>query len=320
MDIPALASKPAAGKTIDFIACGVPSCQAFTPLLQQAAATIGWTVKAINSGVTPQTVAAAYDQAVRDSPAGVIGSGGNDPSIFAHQLAELKNEGVPVVLQVVPPTSLPGVTAVVDSATDMTTYGKDLANVIMADSGGKDVHVGFVSTPQTPIYSYVRQPIAAMTASSGCVSCSQSTFSFPESDLGTALPNEVVTYVRSHPDVNYLVFDFADEVDGVPAALQRAGLSGKVKILTTDTKATEDAYIEAGQELATAGMPWPEILWTEVNIIVTKAMGQPLGPAEAVKLPSMILTKDNLPSSNGQPYFPLVTDYQSLFEKAWHVS
>lgn len=320
LNVPALSSKPAPGKTIDFIACGVASCQQYVPILKQATDAVGWNLKVINSGLTPQTIAAAYDQAVRDKPAGVIGSGGISPDVFAKQLKQLKNLGVPVVLQVVPPSTLPGLTAIVYGQKELTKNGQQMADYISADSGGHDVHLAIVSTPATPVYGYTHAPLVEAMGPGNCNSCSVDTFSFPISDLGPNLPSKVVSYLRAHPEVNYVFFDFANEVDGVPSALARAGLAKKVKIVTIDIQSTQAEYMKADQNLiATAANAWPEILWTEVGIILSASLGSDLEAAKSVEFPMMTLTKDNLIDSNGEPYFPLVADYQQIFKKAWQV-
>src|SRR5512132_3227034 len=54
------------GKRIDFINCGVTSCTILYNNLSQAAKTLGWTVKQINTQGTPETVQAAWKQAVID--------------------------------------------------------------------------------------------------------------------------------------------------------------------------------------------------------------------------------------------------------------
>jgi ABC-type sugar transport system substrate-binding protein len=320
MSVPSLPSKPPTGKTLDFIACGVPGCLNFAPYLKEATAAVGWKLKTLDAGLTPQTVAAAYDQAVRDKPAGVIGSGGFPTSLFSHQLVELHNEGVPVVLHDQLPTNATGVTAVVMSDADNTQYGREMADLILANADGRDVHLGMIVTPQVPVFANEHAVLDGIVTSSHCVDCSVATLQFPETAVGTTLPSEVVSFVRAHPTVNYLYFDFTDAVAGVPAALAQAGLAGKVKILTSNITPEQAAYIRAGQMWATAGLPWPETLWTDFNIILRATMHLPVGPGVAVKLPAMILVKSNLPSFNGQPYFPLVTSYQSIFKTAWHVS
>lgn len=322
ISVPSLPSKPPAGKTLDFIACGVPACLNFAPILKEATDAVGWNLKTLNAGLTPQTVAAAYDQAVRDKPGGVIGSGGFPTALFSHQLQELHSEGVPVVLHDQPASdaNTTGVTAILMSDADNTLYGQEMANLVLADSGGHNVHLGMVITSQVPVFAYEHKALESMTTSSACVSCSYSTLQFPETAVGTTLPSEVVSFLRANPNINYLFFDFTDAVAGVPAALHAAGLAGKVKILTTNLTPEQAAYINAGQMWATAGLPWPETLWADFNVILRAVTNQPIAPAAAIKLPRMIITKNNLPSYNGQPYFPLVPDYQQTFKTAWHVS
>lgn len=322
LTVPALPSKPTPGGTVDYIECGVPSCQAFAPILQTAAASVGWKIKVIGSGVTPQSEAAAYSTAVRDKPSGVIGSGGVDPHLFSQQIGQLHAEGVPVLQQVIPPTDVQGVTAIAYGAPYMKFDGLEEGNEILADSGGKNVHIVYMGTPAIPIYLNTRAGIQSVLNKPGaCQGCSQDTFSFPETDIGTTLPSVVVSYLRSHPDVNYLAMDFSDLADGLPAALAGAGLSSKVKIVVNGVAPITIQYLKDGQLLGAAGNPWPEILYYEMNIIYAASEKASTTAAINVQLPAMLQLKSNLfPVSSSSPYFPLVANYQSIFAKAWHTS
>src|SRR4051812_40362938 len=62
------------GKQIDFINCGVTSCTILYNNLVEAAKTLGWSVKQINTQGTPESVQAAWKQAVNDKPDAVIAS------------------------------------------------------------------------------------------------------------------------------------------------------------------------------------------------------------------------------------------------------
>ena len=313
LTIPALPSKPPAGKTIDFMACGVPVCQAFGSVVKEAAAAVGWNFKSIDIGGTPQTVADGYDQAVRDNPGGVIGSGGFPASLMSHQLQQLAAEHVPVVLvDVSDPGAATG--AILTSATQ-SQYGKEMGDWILADSHGKDAHVAIMTSPATPIYSSTHQ--ALQQALSSCSSCSTSSYSFAFTDVGTTLPTKVVTYLTSHPSTNYLFFDFSNEVDGVPAALQAAGLASKVKILTTDTTATETGYLQHSQESAAAAIPWPEMLWGAFNVVLRADMNLPVQPGLDVQFPNMIFNGNNVLQTPGGAPPALVQNYQSIYKTAW---
>jgi len=314
LNVPALPSKPTPGKTVDYVACGLPVCVAFGTLIQSALQSVGWNYKFVNAGLTPQTVAAAYSQAVTDHPAGVIGSGGFSPTLFANQLKQLAAENVPVILSA--SAGAPNVTGVLAGPTYLAQDGTEMANVILADSHAKGAHVAIFTTPATPIYSSAHTAIENAMKNQ-CSGCSTTTYSFPETDIGTNLPTEVVSFLRTHPSVNYLFFDFSNEVDGVPSALSSAGLSSKVKIVTTDTTSTESQYLVQGQEFAAAAVPWPEFFWGGVNVILRASENAPLAPAVNMVYPHMILTGSNLPTTTG--VIATVANYQSIYKTAWHV-
>jgi ABC-type sugar transport system substrate-binding protein len=319
-DVPSLPQKPSAGKTVDFVVCATTTCQGFVPYLKEATDAVGWKLQTVQGGFEPQQIASAWNKVLRDKPDGVIASGGIPPELFANQLNQLRAEGIPVVLHDQPETSNPAVTGVVLSDDANRQFGQELADLILADSNGQNVHLALFVTPQVPVFANEDKALTSTISSSSCHSCSVAQSTFLVSAAGTTLPSQVVSFLRAHPDTNYVYFDFNDAVDGVPAALTQAGLNGKVKLLANNIATTEASYMQAGQLWAAAGNPWPETMWQDFNLILTKIENAPLAPALAVKLPNWILTKQDLPNINGQPMFPLALNYQQIFKKAWHVS
>jgi hypothetical protein len=314
--VPSLKGKPAAGGSIDFIACGLPTCALFGAKVKAAAQAVGWKYKMLNAGLDPQSVAAAYNQAIRDHPSGVIGSGGFNPDLFGNQLHQLEQLKIPVALLDVPQAA-PGVTGVVLDSKQQLDYGVQLGNWVVADSGGKDIHAVLVTSPATPIYKSAHERFT-QTIKSACSSdCDVATYEFPESDIGTKLPTKITTYLRTHPKVNYMFFDFNNEVDGVPAALATAGLSQQVKIMTEDTTPTESAYLKQGQLAVIAGLPWEEMLWGAFNVILTAHEDGDIAAATSIKYPQMLLTADNIIDTENM--FPLVANYQDIYKRAWHL-
>jgi ribose transport system substrate-binding protein len=317
--VPPLPKKPPTGKTVDYVSCGVPVCIATGAVVKEAAEAVGWHYKFLNAGLTPSSVAAAYEQAVIDDPAGIIGTGGFSPELFVHQLAKLKEKGVTVVLNITEnPKNLPGVTYIQAGASAQKEKGEEIGKWILSDSKGKDAHVGIISTPATPVYSHAHASIEESMSSSNCESCSVTTYSFAEPDIGTKLPTEIVTFLRTHPEINYLFFDFANETDGVPSALASAGLSSKVKLTTTDSGAIEDEYLKKGQLSVTAADPWPEAYWGMFDIILRAQQGAPLKEAEEIVYPRMLFTGSNVVVSPNTAPPPLVANYQEVWKKAWH--
>src|SRR5919198_169492 len=100
------------GKTIDFIQCGVPACKVEGDILAEATKLLGWNMKRINAGATPETIKAAYQQAINDKPDAVLGSG--FPKVIdAAELAQLKKMNIPVVQAFVEDQPGDGLTAVI---------------------------------------------------------------------------------------------------------------------------------------------------------------------------------------------------------------
>ena len=307
-----LPSKPTPGKTIDFVACGLPVCVAFGADVQKAARAVGWNYKLLNAGGTPETIAAAYDQAVRDNPGGVIGSGGFSPSLFSNQLSQLAAAHVPVMLNVVD-SNAPGITGIILDKSFVEESGKEMGQWILADSNGKNAHIAIISTPLTPIYAAAHAGLEGVIKD-GCTSCSIDTYSsFQFGDIGTTLPAGIVTYLTSHPNVNYLFFDFNLEVNGVPAALDTAGLAKRVKITSTDITQPEAGYLKDGTMAATSANPWVEAMWGAVDGILRADQKATAAP---IQWPHQILNGSNLVSLDR---YPLVENYESTFKAAWKV-
>jgi ABC-type sugar transport system substrate-binding protein len=318
--VPSLPSKPPTGKTVDFVVCATPTCEGFVPYLRDAVQAVGWKLQTVQGGFEPDQIQSAWNKVLRNKPNGVIASGGIPPSLFETQLKQLHAEGIPVVLHDQEAVSDPNVTGFVLSNSANRQFGQELADLIVADSNGKNVHAVIFDTPQVPVFANEDAAITSTLNSSACQGCSVAKVQFNTSAAGTTLPAEVVSYLRAHPTINYVYFGYNDAVDGVPAALQQAGLSGKVKLVINNIAATEASYVKAGTVWAAAANPWPEVMWQDLNVILAKVEKAPLAPVLSVQLPNWIITKQNLPNFGSAPMFPLDVNYQAVFKKAWHLS
>jgi ribose transport system substrate-binding protein len=239
---------------------------------------------------------------------------------MTHQLAKFKEEEIPVVLNITEnPNNIPGVTYIAEGAEAQKEKCEEIGNWILADSNGENAHVGIITAPATPVYSHAHESIEEAMSSENCSECSVTTYKFNEADIGTKLPTEIVTFLRTNPEINYLFFDFANETDGVPSALASAGLSSNVKLTTTDSGSVEDEYLKNGQLAVTAADPWPEAWWGMFDVILRADQGAPLKPAEEVVYPRMLFDSENAVTSPNAAPPPLVENYQDIWKKAWHV-
>jgi ribose transport system substrate-binding protein len=304
------------GKTVDWLQCSVPACVALTAPLQAAITAVGWNLKVVNAGVTPETIKAAWDQAVQNKPDAVIASGFSR-SLFEPELAQLKSMNIPVLDLTTADSPGNGLTAVFDYGPDYLSSGQRLADYVLAQ-GGQNVNALMVTSSAFANLGYVAQGFQKELQAQ-CSSCTVATLDVPATSIGADLPTRIASYLTAHPNINWAYIGYDDMVLGVPAALQAAGISGKVKFVTIDNEPATQAYMKDGQGLvASDGFPGPEIMWRTVDFLIRYFNHESTDPDTAHNLPVWLLTGANVPSTTSG--FPLVSDYDAQYKALWGVS
>jgi ribose transport system substrate-binding protein len=300
------------GKRIDFINCGVSSCTELYNNLVQAAKTVGWTVKQISTQGTPETVQAAWKQAVRDRPDAVIASG-FPRAVFAQQLKQLQQLNIPVLEGATDDVEGGGIDLILNGPQDLAPEGQILASWLAKDSGGK-AHTLYVDLPNFGILKPVRQ-YTKQYLGQWCKDCRLDTLDIPVTAIGKDVPDRIVSYLRAHPDIDHIAYSLGVLNVGVPAALRQAGLANKVKIIVNVGDAENYQYIASGQTQAAMGYSNLEQPWVWVDALARHFTGQSMDVDREAKLPFMLITKDNLISTSAN--FPLVKGYQQQWKKLW---
>jgi ribose transport system substrate-binding protein len=299
------------GKQIVYIACGLPACQTLAKAFTGGAQVLGWNVKTLNAGATPTDIQAAWAQAVREKPDAVVSSG-TSRQVFEKQLTQLKSMNIPVVECCVTDPAENGLNLVLDNNAFSSAIPKIEAAWVTTQSNGKADTV-YVNFPAFPIIAANKQYFIKYY-NQWCKGCGLDQLDLPLEALGKDAPQRVVSYLRSHPKVGYIVMSTDSATLGLPAALKSAGLANKVKIIGNTSTVQNLQYIATGQEQATIPFHSYEAMWTEVDGLARIFTGQSVEP-DNVPLPYMLVTKDNLVSSDSD--FPLVADYQEQFKKLW---
>lgn len=303
-------------KNIDWIQCSVPACVALTPPLKAAVQAVGWHLKVVDGGVTPESIKAAWDQAVQDKPDAVIASG-FPRVLFNPEVAQLKKMGIPVLDMTTADSPGNGLTAIFDYGPDYLASGKRLADYALSKDGTK-VNAVSVTSSAFANLGFVAQGFK-QELQAKCPSCKVASIDVPVTSIGKDLPTRVTSYFSAHPDVNWAYIGYDDMVLGLPAAMASAGLSGKVKLVTIDNEPATQAYMKNGQDLvASDGFPGPEIMWRCVDFLIRYYNKESTSPSTAHNLPVWLLTGDNVPSTTSG--FPLVADYQSQYKALWGLS
>lgn len=303
-------------KTIWWIQCSSPACVALTKPLKAATDAVGWQLRVVNAGLTPETVKAAWDQAAKGDPDAVIGSGFSR-ALYEPELKTLADRGVPVLNMTTADPPERGYAATQNYGPDFLAAGERLGAYVL-ERGGDDVHAVTMTVSAFANLGFVARGFTE-AIERGCADCTVEEETLPATSIGNDLPTRVSTYLQAHPDVNWVYLGFADMMVGVPPALASAGVSRDVRFVTLDSLPTTAQYMADGNYLVAAeGSPKPEMMWRHVDFLLRHFNREPTAPATAHTLPAWTLTAETLPSTTDD--FPLVEDYEQQYRALWGLS
>lgn len=307
---------PAKGKDIVYLDCGVPACVELGKSLKEAATQVGWKVKVIPQGLTPESVKAAWGQVARDVPDAVVATGGFPTEIFADELAALHKGGGAMVsvADVAPPQPDKGYIASVAGAGRAELAGRQMADWTVAETDGK-AKVQMINVSGFPSVDLQYKAFAERLKQT-CPACTMKTYDAPLSSLGRTLPDKVAQQLRRNPDANVLVLGSGDMAVGLPAALSGAGITDPPPAITQGQTPEIAKVLQDGGIKAIYGQEVNEVMWRAVDVLLRHFAGQSLEPNVAGDVAAQwIITADDLPSTS-EP-FPLVADYQAQFRALW---
>ena len=297
------------GKRVIFISCGLSVCQEQGQIVAKAASTLGWTASTIATDGTPTSVQSAYQTAMRQGADAIVTTAALRAEIAA-QIPQLNAKNIVVSDASSTDPVAPPFIYNTSTASQNTRIEKMLAAEVVADSKGK-ANTLYVDIPAFTILKPLSGAYEA-DYKQLCPSCGFASIDVPITQLANA-PNLIVSYLRSHPSINYVNLSVANELDtGLPAALAAAGLS-KVKIVGQGGGPTDFQYLANGQELALVPYDYYSVDYQMVDALVRHFVGVPV---QQTAPPLWLVTKANLPSTHTN-VFPDVSDYESQFMKLW---
>jgi ABC-type sugar transport system substrate-binding protein len=299
------------GLTVDFIPCGSTECTLEGDIVKQAATSVGWNTDILSNDGTPQGDKAAFAQAVRNKAAAVLYTA-IPASTFASDLPALKANGTFIsaccVTDPVGPTT--GIGYVIDGPAQVGPVGGTQAAWIAVDSKEKANSV-FVNIPAFAILAtqatYFKTAMATY-----CPTCGASEIDIALANIASA-PDTIVSYLRAHPSVNYVVASTDAITIGLPEAIKAAGLTN-VKIVGQGATPTNIEYLHSGQQAADVAFPYYEVMYAMFNAAVQYKAGMPV--AASVAPPKWLLIPANAPQTTAT-VFPVVKGYQAQYEALW---
>jgi ribose transport system substrate-binding protein len=304
------------GKTIDFIQCGVPACKTEGELFEAAAGELGWTIKSINAGTTPEEIKAAYDQAIKDEPDAVLGSG-YPRSLFNPEIEQLKAKNIPVIEFFVEEEAGNGITAVIGGIPTTEVQGQMMASYILAHSTDKEMEIGAVNAQG---FETVTGTIESVEKefSEQCPACTVKKLEAPLTAIGKDLPQRIASFLTANPGIEWTTVGYNDMMTGLPTALKGAGVEN-AKMTTVNINTAIAPYLANGEYLqATMGTSFPEVYWRGIDLLARLFAGVDYKEdLDDTTLPYWTITKESLPTTEEE--FAVVENYEEQFQKLWGV-
>ncbi|MBS1895639.1 MAG: substrate-binding domain-containing protein [Actinobacteria bacterium] len=302
------------GKTIDFIQCGVPACKTEGEIFEAAASELGWTIKSINAGTTPEEIKAAYDQAIKDEPDAVLGSG-YPRVLFEPEIAKLKSMNIPVVEFFVEEEAGNGITAVIAGIGTTEIQGKMMADFILSHSTDESMEIGSVNAKGFETVTATIESVKK-TVEGECPGCSIKTLEAPLTSIGKDLPQRIASFLTANPGIEWTTVGYNDMVTGLPTALKGAGVED-AKLTTVNINKSIAPYMANGEYLqATMGTSFYEVYWRGIDLLARLFAGvEYKEDVDDSTLPYWTITKESLPSTEEE--FPVVENYEEQFKQLW---
>jgi ABC-type sugar transport system substrate-binding protein len=300
------------GKTVYFIPCGPnPECQQEGQLVKQAATLMGWTTVIVPNDGSPQQSKAAFAQVVRAKPAGVLYTA-IPLATFQSYVPQLKANGTVVSACCVTDPTGTGIDYNIDGPAQSALVGGLLSAFVASDSQCKSNDSVYVNIPDFAILS---SGLAAYKTSMQkyCPGATVNELDIALADIANA-STTIVSYVRSHPSVKYVVASTDGLTIGLPGALSAAGLAHNVKLVGQGATPTNLQYLHSGQQVADVAFPYYEIMYSMLGAVAQKQAGEPITASTAP--PQWLLTPQNAPTSTAA-VFPVVPNYQQQYKTLW---
>jgi ribose transport system substrate-binding protein len=283
-----------------------------------AAQLLGWHVKVLNAGLTPEAYVAAAEQALQLNPDYIIFTALQPDKTIQAQLNQAAARHIPVASFASSDPPGNGMTATIFGQHTLRALGVGLAQWVTADSNGK-ANVVYLHDPSAATWAQSDATFDA-AISSLCPGCHVHQLQISDLQIGQSIPQQVVSYMQQNPDTQYIVTAFSAVFTGVPAALKSAGLDKNVKLASATSTPADYVLTEANAPPYTILTAEQEGGYRALDVFARLAVGDSIAACcTDPTLYEQLLTKDNINSFNNKQEWG-VPQLAQTFAKYWHVT
>jgi ribose transport system substrate-binding protein len=315
-----LTAAPEKGKRVFWLEGNNGGAAPITPGFKAATAALGWTLTTLSyDPADPQSASSALQQAVSQK-ADFIASSGLEAALLGEGLEAAKKARIPV-FQIATldeaGEAANGIYAVVNRSEQIRSNMAGMAAYTVAESGA-GAKVLNVTLPDYKILATAADDYRD-SLKKACTACTydQLGISLQEFVSG-GVPSQVVSYLQTHADVNYLMLSLGALSTGIDQALQTAGLTQRVKVIGAAPALANVQNLIDGKESAWILLPEALQAWYVVDAMARFSLGMDLGPIQNANLPVEIWTSSNVPKPAHEYDGP--AGYAATWKALWHVS
>lgn len=247
-----------------------------------------------------------------------------DPSTVQTGLAAAEKAGV-VIGAAVNGTNSPNETKEPPAGTIWTSYDVGIdykqagvyeANWIIADSEGTANTVVYGTKEFPALPPQTEGVMETLEACEGCTT--DGPIDFLSSQIAESLGDEVVSYLRTHPDVEYVFCPYDPAAPAMVTAIETAGLGDKVKLVSLLGNEQNLEFIR-NEEVQAADGSYDEhyIGYAAVDQAFRVLAGEEPFEPQGENIPFQLVDKENLPEagSSFRAPFEYVPEYEKLWQK-----
>jgi ABC-type sugar transport system substrate-binding protein len=316
-----LDAPPTPGKTFFWLQCELPICGKIGNGVEAAVQAAGWKLETLVFKASDP--GGGIESAVQQKP-DVIGITGILSAAVKSQLKAAADAGIPVVTCSPGPEEPSAETYAAICSHTTAPDGENLAKWAIKDSGG-DAHTVMVTIPSFPSLQTTVDGLNSVMKKY-CPGCSTGELDLTVDDLaGGQVASKLIAYLQSHPDTNYVGFNFADLEIGVPEALKAAGFEDKVKLIGNGGGPQQFQALVKGDGMDAAWVAYPAVYegWQMVDAALRVVDGGMLPDGyqqEIDALPTYIVDTPEAAKALAPSYdWDGPAGYQDQFTKLWHV-
>ncbi|MGP3534205.1 sugar ABC transporter substrate-binding protein [Microbacterium sp. RD1] len=314
---PTEAFEPPTDKHILLLICGSggQGCVDEGSETKAVAESLGWQVDLVDGKLDPTVWNQVVKQAADSGVDGII-SVSSDPNLFSEAMQAVEAKGIPFVVtnQIPRDTDVAGIDAYI--APDPVAGGEDVADWIVADSGGK-ANVLLLDLPGYDS-AMTRTATIAEKIEADCPDCVIEKADVSVQTMGTSLAPLVTSRLQQNPDIDYVWSPDDCCVSFVQQGIQQAGRTGDLKLVSMG--GFPDQLGNVGTDQLAADLATPTLFesWLSVDSLARLMAGQ---PAEQYwPVPQRLWTAANIadaPDTISESGWNLDLDYEALFDGLW---